>query len=171
MKTLYTGNLEQLNAALAAMLALPETLPSKPDVRKFKSIIEAVAKLSKDPVKGVGSLILSPNRYKILATGYNGLPYGIPDDESLLNADFKNLLMMHSELNLIANAAESGVCTSGSILLCSKAPCHICAGAIVTAGISQVYTYRPSKESDWFASNQLGFEIFRRSRVSLTFME
>ena len=170
MKTLYDGTPEvfaELELRLSALS--PSTAPS--NIWKFESLLKEISALSKDPVKGVGSVLLSPWKKKIIATGYNGLPYGIPDISVLLDPEVKNAMMMHSELNLLANAAELGVCTAGGILLCSKYPCHICAGALVTAGISQVITYRVSTESDWLASNKIAGHIFRLAQVGVGYFD
>ena len=127
MRTLYTGTDENLQEIYNRLVSLQVTSHHRTGVSKFKEVLSAVSRLSKDPVKGVGSVLLSRPRLKLIATGYNGLPYGIPDATELLDPAIKNGLMTHSEINLIANAAELGVCTSGSILLCSKASCHVCA--------------------------------------------
>lgn len=171
MSTLYSAtseDFEELDRRLAG--AIP-TCNDRPNILKFGRLLREVAALSKDPVKGVGSILLSPGRLKIIATGYNGLPFGMPDSEDLLDPAIKNFLMMHSELNLLANAAELGVCTSGGILLCTKYPCHICAGALVTAGVSHIITHKVSPDSDWLPSNKIANHIFTLAGVPVSFFD
>jgi len=175
MKTLYTGSDEALQELLVRVNFFRDNEPKYKDkfksISKFEEMLHAASNLSKDPVKGVGSLLLSPGRHKVMALGYNGLPYGMPDAAKLLDPEVKNGLMIHSELNLVANAAELGVRTSGGILLCSKASCHICAGVAVTAGISEVYTYRSNPFSDWHHSIMLGNAIFKKAGVPVIYFD
>lgn len=55
---------------------------------------------------------------------------------------------IHSEVDVISQAAKFGVSTKDSTLLITRYPCEACARAIVAAGISTVYYGREQEVSE-----------------------
>jgi len=78
--------------------------------------------------------------YRILSTGYNGAPRGLPHcTPETCNPEVEHCLAtVHAELNAILCAAYNGVATRGSTLYCTHTPCPACARAIINAGIKKV---------------------------------
>lgn len=86
-------------------------------------------------------------RGRILTTGYNGSPAGMPhcahdaDDVSTPDDDPDRptcRVAVHAEANAVAFAARHGVALDGAELFCTLAPCVACAQLVVNAGIQRV---------------------------------
>ncbi len=96
-----------------------------------------VARMSKDPKRQVGAIIVSRDGSPI-SWGYNGFARGIDDDARLYDNEIKLKLVVHAEANAIFNAARAGACTLDSIMVCTLFPCINCANAVIQAGISEI---------------------------------
>lgn len=110
----------------------------------------------------VGCVIAREGR--ILTTGYNGAPAGMPHCEHTEQGDwvfthdpgmdmrYKQRggemgcqVSVHAEANAIAFAARHGIETEGADLFCTMSPCIPCAKLVINAGIRRVVcvsTYR-----------------------------
>jgi len=81
---------------------------------------------------------------RILTTGYNGSPSGMPhcDDVGCLIriVDGRESCQrtLHAEQNAIIQAAYHGVSVRDSILYCTHQPCLLCTKMIMNAGIEKV---------------------------------
>lgn len=94
----------------------------------------------------VGAVLVKERR--ILATGYNGAPRGLPHCKEVgclrktlkIPSGEKHELCrgLHAEQNVIIQAALHGVSVKDSILYIICAPCSICAKMIINAGIKEV---------------------------------
>lgn len=105
-----------------------------------RTIVESVALRSSCSRRWVGALITMDNR--ILATGYNGAPPGMPhciDVGCLHGPDGGCIRSVHAEANAIAFAARNGVRLEGAHLWCSLTPCRSCSNLIISSGITRVY--------------------------------
>jgi dCMP deaminase len=112
----------------------------------FLEITRLVAKRSTCLRRNVGALIVKDKR--ILATGYNGAPTGLPHclDVGCMR---ENLAIppgerheicrgIHAEQNAILQAALYGVSIKGAMLYCTHQPCALCAKMAINAGISRI---------------------------------
>lgn len=112
----------------------------------FMSITEMVASRSTCLRRRVGAILVKEKR--ILATGYNGAPAGLPHCEvvgclrenSHIPSGTRHELCrgLHAEQNAILQAAHYGIPIAGSVLYCTNKPCVICAKMIINAGITEV---------------------------------
>ncbi|MCH5142547.1 MAG: dCMP deaminase family protein [Clostridiales bacterium] len=95
----------------------------------------------------IGAVIVKNKR--VIATGYNGAPQGIPscvDKKECLRQKLeipsgtKHELCygVHAEQNAIIQAARVGSSVDGCTLYCTHQPCIICAKMIINSGISRV---------------------------------
>jgi len=119
-------------------------------------IAQVVAERSSCSRAAVGCLIVRDGR--IIATGYNGAPTGMPHCEHKCTCGHPNhvgldwregcprhdpdlhcTLALHAEANALVFAARHGVATDGAELYTTLAPCLHCAGLIINAGIKQVW--------------------------------
>jgi dCMP deaminase len=108
----------------------------------------ALAKASNCPRRKFGALLLDPGRNVILMDGYNGGPRGggdlcggetcLRDTLAIQSGTRMEVGCHHAEMNVVCNAAASGVATRGAWLIVTGEPCMMCAKMIHHAGISRV---------------------------------
>jgi len=105
-----------------------------------------VAKRSTCKRRQVGAILVKDKR--ILATGYNGAPPGLPhctdigclrEQEQIPSGERHELCRgLHAEQNAIIQAAYHGVSIKNSVLYCTNLPCSICLKMIISAGITKI---------------------------------
>ncbi len=103
----------------------------------------------------VGALIVRDKR--ILATGYNGAPSGIPhcldvgclrQQMNIPSGERQELCRgLHAEQNAIIQAGLHGVSLRGGTIYVTLAPCTTCAKMIINAGLKRV-VYRDTYTED-----------------------
>jgi dCMP deaminase len=115
------------------------TQPDRPSWDEyFLRIAFTVAERSTCDRAHVGAVIVRNRR--ILTTGYNGAPAGLPhcDDVGHLLIDNHCVRPLHAEQNAIIQAALHGVGTDGGTIYVTHQPCLTCAKMIINAGIERV---------------------------------
>lgn len=113
--------------------------------RRFIEMAGHIAGWSKDRSRGMGCVIIGPNR-EIRSAGYNGFPRGVDDTiASRHERPTKYLWTEHAERNAIYNAALNGVRLQGCSIYIPWYPCMDCARAIIQVGITRVVCVEP----DW----------------------
>jgi dCMP deaminase len=114
----------------------PHARPSWDDY--FMGITFQVALRSTCDRARVGSIIVKERR--ILTTGYNGSPAGLPhcDEVGHLMIDNHCVRTLHAEQNAIIQAALHGVSVEGGTIYVTHQPCLTCAKMIINAGIRRV---------------------------------
>jgi len=125
-----------------------ETTPmSRPSWEEyFMDIACLVARRSTCLRRQVGAIVVRDKR--ILATGYNGAPTGLPHcldigclrkELDIPSGERHELCRgLHAEQNVIIQAAYHGVCISGGTLYCTNLPCAICSKMLINAGIDEI---------------------------------
>jgi dCMP deaminase len=113
----------------------------------FTDITRLVASRSTCVRRKVGSILVKNKR--ILATGYNGAPTGVPhcldvgclrEEMGIPSGERHELCRgLHAEQNAILQAAHHGVSIDGADIYCTNLPCVICTKMIINAGIRRVY--------------------------------
>jgi dCMP deaminase len=97
--------------------------------------------------RSVGALLVKDKR--ILATGYNGPPAGLPHCDELGGCLRDRLGVpsgerhevsraIHAEQNAIIQAATSGVNIQGATLYSTHHPCVLCTKMVINAGIKRI---------------------------------
>lgn len=104
----------------------------------FLTIARAVAKRSTCDRARVGAVLVRDKR--ILSTGYNGTPRGLPHctEVGCIMVNNSCQRVVHAEANVIIQAALHGVSTKGATLYVTHQPCLTCAKTIINAGIVRV---------------------------------
>lgn len=139
--------------------------------KRFMELTQQIAGWSSCYQQGrkVGAIIVKNKR--VLTTGYNGAPAGIPscvDKQECLRRKLgipsgtKHELCygIHAEQNAIIQAAKLGISIDGATLYCTHQPCVICAKMIVNSGISRV-VFGEGYPDDF------SLEIFRLANVPI----
>lgn len=99
------------------------------------------------PSRQVGAIIVRDKR--ILTTGYNGAPQGIPSCKERVECVREIMgipsgtrqemcYAVHAEQNAIVQAAKLGLSLEGATLYCTHQPCSICTRLIINSGIKRV---------------------------------
>lgn len=112
-------------------------------------IASVVAKRSTCLRNKVGALFVKHKR--ILSTGYNGAPAGLPHcdvlgcarDGMASGTHHELCRAVHAEQNAIIQAALHGISIEGATLYCTHQPCILCAKMMINARIRKV-VYRQS---------------------------
>ena len=108
----------------------------------------ALSKASNCPRRKFGALLLDPQRNVVLMDGYNGGPRGggelcggdecLRDTQKVPSGTQIEIGCHHAEMNVICNAAASGVPTKDAWIIVTGEPCMMCAKLIHHAGIERV---------------------------------
>jgi len=103
---------------------------------RFLSMAEHIASYSKDPSTQTGAVITRHDK-TIAATGYNGFPAKLSDDEKLYaDREVKYERIIHCEMNAVLQARER---VEGYTLYTYPfLSCPRCAVHMITAGITRV---------------------------------
>jgi len=135
----------------------------------FLAQAHLAATRSKDPSTQVGAVLVRDRR--VLATGYNGYPAGVPDvyvdaeGAAIPKAD-KYRMTIHAELNALLSAAREGVVTAGASLYVSTLfPCAQCAGAVIQAGVCEVVSDHEEDLERWADQNRTARSMFEAAGV------
>ncbi|MGQ9631929.1 MAG: deoxycytidylate deaminase [bacterium] len=112
----------------------------------FMKIADAVAERSTCLRRQVGAVLVKDKH--ILATGYNGVPTGIPhcsevgclrEKLGIPSGERHDLCRgVHAEQNCIIQAALHGVSTKGATIYTSTFPCFLCTKFLINAGIVRI---------------------------------
>ena len=112
----------------------------------FMQIAHLVSKRSTCLRRRVGAVLVKDKR--ILATGYNGAPSGIPHCEiegclrqklGIPSGQRHELCRgLHAEQNAIIQAALYGVSLAGTTLYCTNQPCAICSKMLINVRVEKI---------------------------------
>lgn len=93
----------------------------------------------------VGALLYDTD-YRIIATGYNGSPFGFDHCDDVgcnLDTDGHCQNAIHAEENALLQCAVVGRSTKGLRIFTTHSPCWRCSLRLVQAGISEVVYIHP----------------------------
>ncbi|HOB90378.1 MAG: cytidine/deoxycytidylate deaminase family protein [Bacillota bacterium] len=147
----------------------PRVVSERPDWDSyFMKMASVVAERSTCLRRSVGAVAVLDRR--ILATGYNGAPTGVPhcaevgclrEARGIPSGQRQELCRgLHAEQNVIVQAALHGVTMRGATVYCTHQPCVLCAKMLINAGIVRI-VYR----GDY--PDSLAMEILRQAGVEV----
>ena len=124
-----------------------EKLDNRPSWEEyFMEVAHVVRKRSTCLRRQVGAVLVKDKR--ILATGYNGAPSGLPHcaevgclrtQQKVPSGERHELCRgAHAEQNAIAQAAMLGVSTLNSEIYITSYPCSVCAKILINAGVTRI---------------------------------
>ncbi|OPX78535.1 MAG: tRNA-specific adenosine deaminase [Methanosaeta sp. PtaB.Bin039] len=134
----------------------------------FMEIAAVVSKRSTCLRNQVGALFVKENR--ILSTGYNGAPTGLPHCDSVgclrerVASGTRHELCraVHAEQNAIIQAAIHGVSIEGATLYCTHQPCILCAKMMINGRVRKVVYRQSYPDQDALKFLELaGIEVVR----------
>jgi len=112
----------------------------------FMQVAEVVSRRSTCLRRNIGAVIVKDKR--ILATGYNGAPTGLPHCSEVgclrqqlgVPSGEKHEICrgLHAEQNALLQAAKYGISVEGSTIYSTTEPCSMCAKMLINAGISRI---------------------------------
>ena len=121
--------------------------PRAPWSQYFMDITCLVAQRSTCLRRKVGAIAVKDKR--ILATGYNGAPAGVPHclEVGCLRTQLgipsgqrhEICRGLHAEQNVIIQAAVHGISLKSAEIYCTHQPCLICTKMLINCGITKVY--------------------------------
>ncbi len=113
----------------------------------FMNITYLVSERSTCTRRRVGAVAVKDKR--ILATGYNGAPAGVPHclEVGCLRAQLgipsgqrhEICRGLHAEQNVIIQAAVHGINIQGAELYCTTHPCGLCSKMLINCGIRRIF--------------------------------
>ena len=134
----------------------------------FMTIAKLVSSRSTCLRRRVGAVIVKNKR--ILTTGYNGAPSGLPHCEDVgcirqqlkVPSGEKHELCrgLHAEQNAIIQAAYHGVSIKDSVIYVTCHPCGVCAKMIINAGITEVII------DEWYP-DKMAQNIFKEGNIKV----
>ncbi|MHC4480741.1 MAG: deoxycytidylate deaminase [Planctomycetota bacterium] len=112
----------------------------------FMRIAMEVARRTTCLRRSVGAVVVLEKR--ILATGYNGAPSGLPHcsqtgclrNELAVPSGERHELCrgLHAEMNAFLQGARHGIRMAGGTLYTTIAPCNLCAKMLINVGVKRV---------------------------------
>jgi len=113
----------------------------------FMRIVQQVATRSTCSRRQVGAVAV--RNHRILATGYNGAPGGLKhcaetgclrQKMNIPSGERHEICRaLHSEQNLILQAATGGLDITGADIYCTTHPCVICAKLLIGCKVNKIY--------------------------------
>jgi dCMP deaminase len=104
----------------------------------FMQIARDVSTRATCPRRSVGAVSVLDKR--ILTTGYNGAPHGLPHctEVGCYMQDGHCIRTLHAEQNAIVQGALNGVSLRGATIYVTCQPCNNCAKMVINAGVVRV---------------------------------
>ena len=133
----------------------------------FLDIAFTVAERSTCDRAHVGAVLVRDKR--ILATGYNGSPMGLPhcDEVGHLIVDGHCVRTLHAEQNAIIQSALHGISSEGATAYVTHQPCLTCAKMLINAGVRRVVyagNYPDENSVQFLADAKVALERLPRPR-------
>jgi len=156
---------------------------TRPDIDEyFLKVASVVAERSTCRRHHVGAVAVKDKH--ILATGYNGAPFGLKDclelgclrDEMNIPSGTRHEICrgIHAEQNVIIQASLHGVSLEGATVYVTHTPCVLCAKMLVNAKIRRFVTfgeYADDAFTDLFKEAGIEFEVRERPPSRITYLD
>jgi dCMP deaminase len=140
--------------------------------KKYYQLAQYQAALfSKDPSTKVAAILLAHNSHQILSTGYNGICRRLKETEDRWTRPKKLSYVIHAEMNMICNAARSGVKIENSICVVTMFPCAECCKGLIQSGINTIICEEPDLSNErWGESFKISLEMLNEAGVKLMYV-
>lgn len=136
----------------------------------FLGLVDAVALRATCPKRAVGAVLVNAWSHRLLSTGYNGAPFGVPhctewgdgNDGRCAEIDGHCALSLHAEINAILYAQES---LAGAVLYTTYRPCLRCTLVIAQVGIVEIVYRWPYERAGYEQALRLADWVLGQSGV------
>jgi len=111
----------------------------------YMNLAQVASLRSHDEETKVGSVLIKESSGAVIATGCNGFVRGADDNSLPTKRPNKYNYIIHSEENLICNAAQHGISMEDTFVVCTMTPCCKCMRLLWQCGVKKVIakdTYR-----------------------------
>lgn len=125
----------------------PSLLVGLPTLEQYYMMMAFIASTRANCLnRAVGAVLVSPDNGSISATGYNGVPKGLPHCQTCRRRDegygpgegLHRSRAAHAEASVITQAAKYGRKVENTIMYVTDLPCSDCCKLIINSGISKV---------------------------------
>lgn len=125
----------------------PSLVVGLPNLEQYYMMMAFVAATRANCLnRAVGAVLVSPDNGSIVATGYNGVPKGLPHCQTCRRREegfgpgegLHRSRAEHAERSVIEQAAKYGRKVKDTILYVTDLPCSECTKAIINSGIRKV---------------------------------
>jgi dCMP deaminase len=118
-------------------------------VQYYLGIAKAVAARANCQGRKVGAVLVRGDR--IVSTGYNGTPAGVPNcldggcqrcanrAEYPSGTNYDLCICVHAEANALLSAARFGIATEGATLFATHQACFACSKELIQAAVEKAY--------------------------------
>ena len=139
---------------------------------KYYELAKYQAQLfSKDPNTQVAAIIIAPDSFQILSTGFNGLCRKVAETPERWTRPAKYIWCCHAEMNAVANAARSGVKIEGAICVVTMFPCVECCKILIQSGIYTIVSPQPDMSSErWAKDFALSKSMFEEVNMQIIYV-
>jgi dCMP deaminase len=139
---------------------------------KYYELAKYQAQLfSKDPHTQVAAIIIAPDSFQILSTGFNGLCRKVAETPERWTRPLKYRWCCHAEMNAVANAARTGVKIENAICVVTMFPCVECCKILIQSGISTVISPQPDMTNvRWAEDFALSTEMFNEVNINIIYV-
>lgn len=138
--------------------------------RRFLEMARLVSTWSKDPSTKIGVVLVKDR--KVVATGYNGFPTGVADDERLHEREEKYALIVHAEMNAILQAGHDAEGSTLYLWGFTGPPCRGCTKHVIQAGIKRVVVNGGNPPPDrWKAELDAAYATYEEVGVPMDVVE
>jgi dCMP deaminase len=140
--------------------------------QKYYELAKYQAQLfSKDPNTQVAAIIIAPDSFQILSTGFNGLCRKIAETPERWTRPAKYRWCCHAEMNAVANAARSGVKIENAICVVTMFPCVECCKILIQSGISTVVSPEPDMTNvRWAEDFEFSKAMFEEVNMNIIYV-
>lgn len=137
-------------ATVSTMPGTQDPLPDRDDY--YLALAFTAARRANCKGKMVGAVLVKADR--VIATGYNGTPEGLPNcldggcmrcanrQEFAAGTAYDLCLCVHAESNALLTAGRYGASTDATTLYTTDQPCFSCSKELIQAGVTKVYYAR-----------------------------
>lgn len=126
--------------------------------------------------RAVGAVLVSPDNGSIIATGYNGVPKGLPHCKTCRRREegygpgegLHRSRAAHAEANVITQAAKYGRTVENTIMYVTDLPCTDCCKLIINSGIKKVYycsEYPGSEAKEVLTASNIEVEKIDKQKI------